>query len=117
MNATNLHEIAAAIRSSHAHVDVRDVNDHRLVLAVNEDPYPWHEHPDSDELFIVLEGVLRLETAGGQRTDLGASDALLVPAGTPHRTTPLPRCVNVVVKRADAGTRFLDRAESSAERS
>ncbi|MEN8375895.1 MAG: cupin domain-containing protein [Gemmatimonadota bacterium] len=108
----NLSKLAAGIREAHEHVPLADVNDHRVILAVNEKPYPWHEHPNSDELFLVVEGILRLELADGKRVDLQPLDTYLVPGGTVHRTIPLGRCVNLVFQRAGTETRFAEEAES-----
>ena len=36
-----------------------------LRLAVIEGQYPWHQHPRSDELFLVVEGTLEIELADG----------------------------------------------------
>lgn len=104
----NLAELARAIVAEHEHADVADVNDHRLILAVNEVPFPWHRHPDTDELFVVLEGELRIELEDGTHVDLGPLDAWVVPAGTTHRTLPRGRCVNVVFERAGAETRWAE---------
>ena len=104
----NVLALARPIRSAHQHVEVGACNDHRAVLAVNTEPFPWHHHPNSDELFLVLEGTLRLELEGGHRVDLRPSDTWVVPAGLVHRTTPLGRCVNLVFERADAETRFVE---------
>ncbi len=112
----NLRELARPIRSLHEHVPVHDINDHRLILAVNEERYPWHEHPDSDELFLVVDGSLRLEFADGAFVDLGPWDTWVVPAGTPHRTTPQDRCVNLVFEIAGAKTRFLEDEPAAAAR-
>lgn len=104
----NLRELAARVRSASEHLAAGDVNDHRMILAVNEVPYPWHSHPGSDELFLVLEGNLRLELADGSAVDLGPMDTWVVAAGTVHRTIPQGRCVNVVFETAGAETRFVD---------
>ncbi len=104
----NLTALGGSVRSVHEHVPVADVNDHRVILAVNERPFPWHCHPDSDELFLVVEGRLRLELEGGEAVLLGTNDTWLVPAGTVHRTTPLGRCVNLVFERARTETRFVE---------
>lgn len=104
--AVNLTELARGIRARHRHLTVADVNDHRLTLAVNEEPYPWHAHPNSDELFVVLEGVLTIEFEGGVAVELGPMDTRVVPAGTVHRTIPRGRCVNVVFEIAGTETRW-----------
>ncbi|KNE75972.1 Mannose-6-phosphate isomerase [Candidatus Burkholderia crenata] len=65
-------------------------------------PFFWHFHPDSDEVFIVIEGVLlvELETA---RYELRLGEMLTVPAGVKHRTSPLtPRSVNLTVEKMNA---------------
>lgn len=107
----NLTELAAGIQAAHQHVDVAGANDHRLILAVNEKPYHWHQHPNSDELFLIVEGALRLEYTGGEFVELGPLDTCVVPAGKVHRTTPLGRCVNLVFERADTETRFVDEGD------
>jgi mannose-6-phosphate isomerase-like protein (cupin superfamily) len=40
-------------------VDV--INDHCLRMAIMEGEYKWHYHKYTDELFIVLEGELKIE--------------------------------------------------------
>lgn len=105
---TNLLALADGVRATHEHVPVADVNDHRVILAVNEVPYPWHVHVTSDELFLVLEGALRIDFNDGTAVELGPMDTYVVPAGTAHRTTPRGRCVNLVFEIAATETRFLD---------
>jgi mannose-6-phosphate isomerase-like protein (cupin superfamily) len=104
----NALDLAQHIAAAHAHASLGRTNDHEVVLAVNFQPYPWHEHPDSDELFMVLEGTLVVEHEDGTSVVLSAMDTWVVPAGTVHRTTPRGRCVNIVVERADTVTRFID---------
>lgn len=105
---TNLRSLADDVRSVHEHIAVADVNDHRLTLAVNEKPYPWHRHPDSDELFLIVEGSLRIEFTDRTPVALGPMDTWLVPAGVVHRTVPQGRCVNVVFETAGTETVFLE---------
>lgn len=105
----NLRALADGIRSSHQHVPVADVNDHRVILAVNEVPYGWHVHEASDELFLVIEGILRIEFERHAIVELGPMDTYVVPAGTVHRTVPCGRCVNLVIEIAGTKSRFVDR--------
>jgi len=102
----DLHALAEGITEEHRHLDVAHVNDHRVTLAVNEAPFPWHVHPESDELFLVLEGKLTLELADGTSVVLGPGQVCTVPAGTMHRTTPLGRCVNLIFERSATSTKF-----------
>jgi quercetin dioxygenase-like cupin family protein len=47
-------------------------------------PPPAHFHPDQDEHFEVLEGVLRTKVDGTERL-LEQGDVLDIPSGTPHQ--------------------------------
>lgn len=52
-------------------------------LAPFGDSPPLHVHTTEDEIFHVLEGVLRLRVGEGERV-LGAGETLLAPKGVPH---------------------------------
>ncbi len=43
-----------------------------------------HVHREQEELYLVLDGRLRVE-AGGETAALGPREALVVPAGVPHQ--------------------------------
>ena len=104
----HLGSLSKEMTERHQHLVVARVNDHVLKIAVNEDPYAWHNHPDSDELFIVVEGELTVEFESEDPITLRPDDALVVPRGRIHRTRPRGRTVNLLVERADAETEFRD---------
>lgn len=85
-----------------------NVNDHCLRLAVFEDEYRWHRHPDSDELFLVVAGRLQIDLAGLDTVELTEWQYLVVPAGTIHRTRAVGRTVNLTYERRGAATVFVD---------
>lgn len=45
---------------------VAEMNDYQFTLAKVEGDFVWHEHPDTDETFIVLEGELRIDFRDGE---------------------------------------------------
>jgi mannose-6-phosphate isomerase-like protein (cupin superfamily) len=79
-----------------------------LRLAVFEGEYRWHHHPGSDELFLVVEGRLELDVAGGATLALGPWQAVVVPAGVVHRTRAVGRTVNLTFEALAAETFFVD---------
>jgi mannose-6-phosphate isomerase-like protein (cupin superfamily) len=98
----NLSSVVAQTKAGYFNEVLTTVNDHTVHLSVMDAPFFWHFHPDSDEVFIVLEGVLlvELETA---RYELKPGEMLTVPAGVRHRTSPLTsRSVNLTVERMNA---------------
>lgn len=68
---------AAAVTEQYRNQVLSRVNTSCLRLAVLAGDYPWHQHPQSDELFLVVEGALEIELADGRTLTLG-----LTP--TPH---------------------------------
>jgi mannose-6-phosphate isomerase-like protein (cupin superfamily) len=78
-----------------------------------EGQYPWHSHPASDELFLVLEGTLVIDLAGGRELRLRPGQAAVVPAGVVHRTRGEGRTVNLCVEGLAAATEFA--ADPGAE--
>jgi mannose-6-phosphate isomerase-like protein (cupin superfamily) len=71
--------------------------------------YPWHSHPHSDELFLVVEGCLIIELSDGRSLTLEPWQAVTIPAGTVHRTRADVRTVNLCFEELATETVFLDR--------
>ena len=46
--------------------------------------FVWHDHPDTDETFIVLEGQLHIDFRDGE-VQLEAGEMYVVPAGVEHK--------------------------------
>jgi mannose-6-phosphate isomerase-like protein (cupin superfamily) len=99
----------ASITGAYRNLVALQVNDHCLRLAAFDGVYPWHQHPKSDELFLVVEGALVIELADGRSLRLGPWQAATVPAGTVHRTLTEGRTVNLCVEALAADTVFVTR--------
>jgi mannose-6-phosphate isomerase-like protein (cupin superfamily) len=59
-------------------------NDNEVRLVKVEGEFIWHQHDDTDELFLVLDGVLEMELRDRTVT-LEPGDLFVVPRGTEHR--------------------------------
>ncbi len=68
--------------------------------------YRWHQRPHSDELFLVMEGRLEIELAGGRTLVLAPRQSAVIPAGTIHRTRGIGRTVNLCFEAIGAETVF-----------
>lgn len=63
------------------------INNHDIKLAKVQGNYVWHSHPDTDELFMVLDGAVEiLLREGGVESvvRLGPHDVFVVPRSTEH---------------------------------
>ena len=59
-------------------------NDHEVRLVKVEGEFIWHQHADTDELFLILDGILDMEFRDRTVT-LGPGELIVVPKGTEHR--------------------------------
>ena len=63
---------------------VAELNGQEVKLAKLEGEFVWHSHASEDELFLVLDGTLRMELRDGA-VELGPGEMLVVPRGVEHR--------------------------------
>ena len=102
---------AAAIQSEYRNIVLTQVNQGCVRLAVMSGEYPWHRHPHSDELFLVVDGALTIDLADGRSLTLGPWQAVTVPADTVHRTRAATRTVNLCFEDLGADTVFVEHGE------
>jgi mannose-6-phosphate isomerase-like protein (cupin superfamily) len=82
--AINLGEKLARIRKHWDPKVIGELNGQMVKLAKVKGSFAWHHHQNEDELFLVLEGVLRLEFRDGAVT-LNPGEMYVVPRGVEHR--------------------------------
>lgn len=63
---------------------IAELNDYQFKLAKLQGTFVWHDHQDTDEAFIVLDGALTIELRDGQ-VELTAGEMYVVPRGVEHR--------------------------------
>ncbi|MEM5344781.1 cupin domain-containing protein [Paraburkholderia azotifigens] len=63
---------------------VAEMNDYQFKVVKIEGDFIWHDHADTDETFIVLEGELRIDFRDGAVL-LSAGDMFVVPKGKEHK--------------------------------
>lgn len=64
---------------------VGELNGQHVKLAKLEGEFDWHHHDDADELFLVLDGELRIEFRDRPDAVVGDGEFRIVPAGVDHR--------------------------------
>lgn len=63
---------------------VAEMNDYQFKLVRLDGEFVWHQHDETDETFIVLEGKLTIDLDAGPVT-LCAGEMLVIPKGLRHR--------------------------------
>ncbi len=59
-------------------------NDNKVQLAKTRGEFVWHSHPETDDLFLVLEGQLTIELRD-REVVLEKGELFVVPRGVEHR--------------------------------
>jgi mannose-6-phosphate isomerase-like protein (cupin superfamily) len=100
--------LSRAVTARYQNVSLGKVNDHEIRLSVMTEQFRWHQHPDSDESFLGIDGELVIEFRDRQVV-VRPGQLVTVPAGTLHRTRPAnERSVNLTFERRDATTIFAE---------
>jgi len=63
---------------------VAEMNDYQFKVVKLKGDFIWHDHKDTDETFIVIDGSLRIDFRNGAVT-LRAGEMFVVPKGVEHK--------------------------------
>ena len=63
---------------------VAEMNDYQFKVVKIQGDFVWHDHQDTDETFLVLEGDLRIDFRDGA-VHVGAGEMFVVPKGVEHK--------------------------------
>lgn len=61
-----------------------EMNDYQFKIVKIKGDFIWHDHPETDETFLVLEGEIRIDFRDGAVT-LGKGELFVVPKGIEHK--------------------------------
>jgi mannose-6-phosphate isomerase-like protein (cupin superfamily) len=70
---------------------IAKINDYLVKIGKVQGDFVWHKHDETDELFIVNKGLLRVDFRDGQAI-LTKGQLLVVPKGVEHKTQADQEC-------------------------
>jgi len=109
LTALDTGELIRTVTTNYANLPVAEVNDHVVRLSVMTEPYFWHYHPNSDETFMTLEGILVIELET-ETIELSPGQLFTIPKNILHRTRPKgERSVNITFEHGQIETIQVDR--------
>ena len=76
---------------------IAEMNDYQFKLAKIQGDFVWHDHPDTDETFIVLSGKMQIDFRDGQ-VRLAAGEMFVVPRGLAHKPYASKECHILVIE-------------------
>ena len=76
---------------------IAEMNDYQFKLVKIEGDFVWHDHPDTDEVFIVIEGTMQIEFED-RTIELSEGEMLVVPKGVRHKPYAEEECKVMLVE-------------------
>ena len=76
---------------------IAEMNDYQFKLVRIEGEFVWHDHPDTDEVFIVIEGTMQIEFED-RTIELREGEMLVVPKGVRHKPYAEAECKVMLVE-------------------
>lgn len=76
---------------------IAQMNNYQFKLVKVEGEFVWHDHPDTDEVFIVLEGTLNIEFRN-ETVVLNAGEMFVIPKGVEHKPFAEKECKVMIVE-------------------
>ena len=96
---------------------IGELDDSYLKVAKLLGTFGWHSHDDEDELFLVLDGRLRIELETGAM-ELDQGELFVVPKGTRHNPVAAAECLILLIERKSTlhtGNQVTERTRSIAQ--
>lgn len=76
---------------------IAEMNDYQFKLVKICGEFVWHNHCDTDEVFLVIDGQMSIELRDGV-VKLGPGEMYVVPKGVEHRPVALSECKVMLVE-------------------
>jgi mannose-6-phosphate isomerase-like protein (cupin superfamily) len=78
---------------------VAQMNDYHFKLVKIQGEFVWHDHADTDEVFIVIDGAMTIHLRDGD-VSLRAGEMFVVPKGVEHKPSAPAECHIMLVELA-----------------
>lgn len=96
--AINLKEKAAKLTEFWSPRVLGELDGSYAKIAKLKGSLAWHKHDDEDELFLVIEGHLRMELED-ETIELGPGDLYIVPKGVMHNPVAEEECSVLLIEK------------------
>jgi mannose-6-phosphate isomerase-like protein (cupin superfamily) len=95
----NLREKLAMFSEQWSPKIVAQMNDYHFKIARVQGEFVWHDHPETDEVFLILSGKLEIQFRDGSVT-LEEGEMFVVPKGVEHKPVAEQECHILLVEPA-----------------
>ena len=76
---------------------ISELNDYQIKLVKIQGDFVWHNHSETDELFLVIEGKMKIEFKD-KTVELNKGELYVVPKGVEHRPYAEDECQIMLIE-------------------
>jgi mannose-6-phosphate isomerase-like protein (cupin superfamily) len=98
-SAVNLAEKLAMFSELWSPKIIAQMNDNHFKLVKFQGDFVWHQHDETDEVFLVLNGAMRVDFRD-ECIDLRQGEMIVVPRGVEHKPFADTECHVLVIEQA-----------------
>jgi mannose-6-phosphate isomerase-like protein (cupin superfamily) len=96
-HAINLSEKLSKFSEHWSPKVIAEMNDYQLKLVKIQGDFVWHDHKDTDEVFIVLDGEMAISFRDGE-VKLSKGEMYVIPKGVEHKPYAKKECHIMLVE-------------------
>jgi len=93
----NIREKADLIKELHSYKIIAQMNDYYFKLVKAKRKFVWHQHPETDEVFVAIEGKFKLAFRD-KIIDMDEGEMIVVPKGTEHKPICEDECCLMLIE-------------------
>lgn len=99
IKVVNLAEKLSLIQNHWDPKIIAQLNDYHLKIAKIQGEFIWHSHPETDEVFLVVDGVLTIHLRD-RNLHLSPGELCVIPRGVEHKPAAEQECQIFMVEPA-----------------
>ncbi|KAF4979134.1 hypothetical protein FZEAL_4624 [Fusarium zealandicum] len=115
LQATSIPNVLSSFTETWSPRLVASINDHHVKVAKIDGEFIWHSHPDSEELFYLLDGKLKMEMEGQEPVVMKVGDMFVVPKGVRHRPVAESASIMMIEHKSTVNTGDESNSERTKE--
>lgn len=99
IQVVNFAEKFARIKGLHEYKLIAEMNDYHFKLVKMKREFVWHSHPETDEVFIVIDGKMKIELPE-ETLYLKKGEMVVIPKGIEHKPASYEECKILLIEPA-----------------
>ena len=100
IKVVNLDKKFETIKELHSYKVIAQMNNYYFKLVKAKREFIWHQHPETDEVFMVLDGTLIIELKEKTLT-LKKLEMVVIPKGVEHKPSCIEECKVMLIEPSD----------------